>query len=93
MVVDTSLYEELGVKPTATPGELKKAYHKVPPLRNRISEILTKLFSSPSQIIQIKSQRQNANKHMLDFKKLKTPMISLKIQNNERFMMSEVWRG
>jgi len=87
--MDTSLYEELGVKPTATPGELKKAYHKVP-LPNQISEMLTEFFSSPLQIIQIKSQRQNANKHMLDFKKLKTPMISLKIRNNERFMMSEV---
>ena len=33
MVVDTSLYDQLGVKPSATPGELKKAYHKVPPTK------------------------------------------------------------
>jgi hypothetical protein len=29
MVVDTSLYDQLGVKSNATPAELKKAYHKV----------------------------------------------------------------
>jgi len=32
MVVDSSLYDQLGVDPTATPAELKKAYHKVLPL-------------------------------------------------------------
>jgi DnaJ homolog subfamily A member 2 len=35
MVSDTTLYEQLSISPTATPGEIKKAYHKVSSLNQK----------------------------------------------------------
>jgi hypothetical protein len=70
VVVDTSLYDHLGVKPNASPAELKKAYHKVysPPL-----SMLTK-SSLLLQIIQTKYQRVTGKMPMLAFRRLKMRM-------------------
>ena len=59
-VVDTSYYDTLGVKPSATPGQIKKAYHKAAltahPDKNPGDEEAHARFQAVSHAYQILSQ-------------------------------------
>jgi hypothetical protein len=89
VVSDTSLYNQLGVKPTATPAELKKAYHKVSS-QPRFPDLQILTFSLPWQTILIKSPKIKERKHMLRSKKPKMPTISSKIHSLEQSMTNKV---